>query len=123
MKVKQKETKWDVVDEASYHFEPDQFDTKKEAMEFINKKSFGKHFVLYRTTIKRRLIKKINKLRPRPCVGGWYNGHSISEEDMKSEIRNPFCTNCGYKLRRITHTFGEESFVAKKPLVHKEDKK
>jgi len=123
MKTKLKQIKWEVEDEKSYGDEPDEFDTRKEAMEFINQKSFGKHFVLYRTSIKRRIVKKINLTRPRPCVGGWYNGHSISDEDMKNEVKNPFCSICGYKLKRVNHFSRDTSFVAIKPLEHNEDKK
>ena len=123
MKAKLKQIKWEVEDEKSYGDEPEEFDTRKEAMEFVNQKSFGKHFVLYRTSIKRRVIKKINLTRPRPCVGGWYNGHSVSKSDEDSDVKTPFCTICGYQLKRVSHTFGEPSFVVLKPLLHKEDKK
>jgi len=120
MTAKLKQIKWEVEDEKSYGDEPEQYDTRKEAMEFINKESFGKHFVLYRTSIKRRVIKKINLTRPRPCVGGWYNGHTVSDKD---EDAKPFCTICGYKLKRVSHSFREPSFVVLKPLLHKEDKR
>jgi len=99
------------------------FGSKKEALEYINNKAMGKHFVLYKTTIQRKEIKTINLKRPRPCHGGWYSGHRVSEEDEKNETKNPFCTDCGYKLRRISRFAEADRLVTVKPLVHREDMK
>jgi len=98
------------------------FTTKKEALEYINEDAMGKHFALYKTTVKRVLIKTINLKRPRPCHGGWYSGHRVSEEDKENENRRPFCTSCGYQLRLIHRNF-DASYITDKPLVHKDDKK
>ncbi len=123
MTIKLKETKWEV--ESNEHhsgYIDETFDTKKQALEYINGKAMGKHFNLYKTTIKRELIKKINLKRPRPCHGGWYAGHSVSEQDEENQVTRPYCTDCGYRLRLI-HRNLENTYITDKPLVHKDDKK
>ena len=123
MTVKLNEIKWEVAsDRYSEKYEIDEdFDSKKDAIEYINGESMAKHFYLIKTTITRTIIKKINLKRPRTCHGGWYKGHNVSQIDLDNETKNPFCIHCGYKLRRVTRNYGNVSWVAVNPLVHKED--
>ena len=120
MKTKIFETKYE-VEEGGEGID-DEFTSKKDALDFINNEAMGKHFIVYKTTINRQIIKNINLKRPRPCYGGWHKGHHVSQEDRDKEIKNPFCGGCGYKLKRIYVNF-EVNYILARPLEHIEDGK
>jgi len=107
------------IDEGFY--DEDGFSTKKEALEHISDGAMGKHFIIYKTTVTRKVVKVINVKRPRPCYGGWGKGHHVYPEDIEKEKPFIFCKGCGYKLKLVTRDFNL-TYILAKPLEHKEDK-
>lgn len=125
MKLKLNEIKYEVynVEEFNEKWRADpeeEFDTIKEAREYIKEETMGGKFVIVKITKTREKIADV-KEDVVPCYGGWHKGHSVSQEDLKNEVKNPFCTRCGYKLRRVVRDWGNVGYVTVKPLQRKGD--
>lgn len=122
--MKRKEIQWGFTSDRNPTIH-ETFDTKKEMLDEINDVALGKKFSIYKITIKKELIKTINKKRPRPCYGGWRKGHSTGFEYKPPEKgvypQSVFCKSCGYRLKLIYRDITEPAYILDKPLVHKDD--
>lgn len=102
-----------------------EFDSKSELLSYVNDEALGKKFNIYKVTITRELIKKINKKRPRPCYGGWMKGHRTGFEYNKPKDDDYptrlYCKSCGYLMKKIYRNYTDPSYVLVRPLVHKDD--
>lgn len=102
------------VELVEQHFDPN-FKTISELKEFIKDDCDEKYYVLYKTTIKREVIKVISQ-EEKPCTGGWRKGHSPENKDDKET----WCYGCGYKLKMVYKGL-DRKFILVQPLQHRDD--
>jgi len=119
--MKKMTIEWEVIVDKFHDF---QYTDKKQMMDDIKTKLLGKKFEIIRMTINREIIRVIDKKRPRPCYGGWSQGHSTEFDWDKTREKTKFtwCSRCGYKLKLVERNFIQR-FILVKPLIHKDDKK